>query len=63
MATITAANAVFALAVTNLFPSPQTLQGFAADAMFAVDETDIAEIVMGVLTGRCRQASFTVPRQ
>lgn len=48
MSTITAANAVFSLAITNLYPSPQLIQGYAADAMFAVDESDIAEIVMGV---------------
>jgi hypothetical protein len=48
MATITAANSAYAIAVTNLFPSPQTMQGFSADAMFSVEEADIAEIVMGV---------------
>lgn len=48
MSTITSANAVFALAVTNLYPFPQTIQGYSADSMFAVDEADIAEIVMGV---------------
>lgn len=48
MSTITSANAAFALAITNLYPSPQSIQGYAADAMFAVDEADLAEIVMGV---------------
>ena len=48
MKTITAANAAFALAVTNLYPVAQSIQGYAADAMFAVDEADIAETVMGV---------------
>lgn len=48
MGTITSANSAFALAITNLYPSPQSIQGYAADAMFAVDETDIAEIIMGV---------------
>ncbi|NWC11937.1 hypothetical protein HX776_24425 [Pseudomonas agarici] len=48
MSTITSANSVFALAVTNLFPFPQSIQGYASDSMFAMDALDIAETVMGV---------------
>jgi hypothetical protein len=48
MSTITAANSVFLLAVGGIFPVPQQLQGFAADAAFAFDAVDPAETVMGV---------------
>lgn len=48
MADITAANAVFAIAVDTLFPVPVILQGFAADDVFDTDPLDSAETVMGV---------------
>lgn len=48
MSTITAANSTFALAITNLYPMPQTIQGYAADSAFAADAVDIAETVMGI---------------
>jgi hypothetical protein len=48
MSTITAANSVFLLAVGGIFPVPQQLQGYAADAAFAFDAVDPAETVMGV---------------
>lgn len=48
MATITSANSVFALAITDLYPSPQVLSGYAADDMFSLDAIDMAEVVMGV---------------
>jgi hypothetical protein len=48
MSTITAANSVFQLAVAGIFPVPQQLQGYAADAAFMFDTVDPAETVMGV---------------
>jgi hypothetical protein len=48
MATITAANSVFQLVVTGLFPVPQQLQGFAADAAFTTESLENTEIVFGV---------------
>lgn len=46
--TITAANSIFLLSVGGIFPVPQQLEGFAADAAFAFDAVDPAETVMGV---------------
>ena len=48
MATITAANSKFALSITNLYMSPQLLQGYATDDAFTTDTPDLAETVMGV---------------
>lgn len=48
MATITSANSAFSLAVTNLYPAPQRIQGYAADDAFSSDAVEMAEIVMGV---------------
>ncbi|MDI3439312.1 hypothetical protein QLG07_07590 [Erwinia sp. V90_4] len=45
--TITSADSIFALTVTNLFPSAQTLEGYAADAMFALGDTEMAQSVRG----------------
>lgn len=45
--TITSADAIFALTVTNLYPSAQTLEGYAADAMFALGDTEMATTVRG----------------
>lgn len=45
---ITAANSEYWLAVLGLFPVPQRLQGYAADAAFDTEAADAAEIVMGV---------------
>jgi len=44
---ITSADSIFALTVTNLFPSAQTLEGYAADAMFALGDTEMAQSVRG----------------
>lgn len=46
--TITSANSIFLLSISSLFPTPQQLQGFAADAAFAFDAVDPAETVIGV---------------
>jgi len=45
--TITSADAIFSLTVTNLFPSAQILEGYAADAMFALGDTELAQSVRG----------------
>lgn len=45
--TITSADSIFALTVTNLYPSAQTLEGYAADAMFAFGDTEMAVSVRG----------------
>lgn len=45
--TITSADSTFALSVTNLFPTAQNLQGYAADAMFALGDTEFAQTVRG----------------
>lgn len=48
MPSITSANAVVMIAVTDLFPIPVQLQGFAADDVFDTDTIDPAEVIMGV---------------
>jgi len=45
--TITSADAIFALTVTNLYPTAQVLEGYAADAMFALGDTEMAVSVRG----------------
>lgn len=45
---ITAANSVYMLSVRGLFAIPQQLQGFAADAAFATDASESAEVIKGV---------------
>ena len=48
MNTITSANSVFALAIKNVFPVPQVLQGYAVDSAFAVESAEVAQALMGV---------------
>jgi hypothetical protein len=45
---ITAANSIFLLSIGGIYPVPQLLQGYAADAAFAFNEVNPAEVVMGV---------------
>ena len=45
---ITSANAVIQITVDSLFPTAQTLQGFAADDIFTAASADVAEFLMGV---------------
>lgn len=45
--TITSADSTFALSVTNLFPTAQNLQGYAADAMFSMGDTEFAQTQRG----------------
>lgn len=46
--TITAANSVFMLSIPELYPIPQRLEGYTADAAFDTDTAEPAEVVMGV---------------
>jgi tail fiber protein gp32 len=48
MGDITSANAVLTLGQPILFPTPQQLQGFAADDIFNIPEIQSLESVMGV---------------
>lgn len=45
--TITSADAIFALTVPNLYDSAQTIEGYQADAMFALGDTEVATSVRG----------------
>lgn len=46
--TITSADSVFILSSNDFVLAATPIQGFAADAAFATDETDTAEVVLGV---------------
>lgn len=48
MGDITAANSVLMLSIATLFPTPQQLQGFAADDIFDVPAVQSVETLMGV---------------
>lgn len=48
MKTITSANSTFALAVANVFPAPQILQGYAADDTFSTEAVESVETVQGI---------------
>lgn len=45
--TITSADAIFALTVPNLYDSAQTIEGYQADAMFALGDTEVATSIRG----------------
>lgn len=45
---ITAANASLSLSQAILFPQPQSIQGFAADDVYDLDEIESVETLMGV---------------
>ena len=48
MATITSANAFYALSIATVFPAPVQLQGFATDDVFTTSVMKIIETMMGV---------------
>lgn len=48
MSTLTTANSACALMVRGLFPTPQNLQGYAADDSFSTDDVQPGEVQMGV---------------
>ena len=47
-ATLTAASSVLALAVVNLYDTPQQIQGFSNDEAFSFEDVESSETVMGV---------------
>lgn len=46
--TITATNSTFFITVASLYLVPVKLEGFAADAAFATEDVENAELVMGI---------------
>jgi hypothetical protein len=48
MATLTTANSSLLLMIENLYPVPQSIEGYATDDAFASDDIQMGEIVMGV---------------
>ena len=48
MADITSANSTFTLALSQVFPVPQQLQGYATDDAFTVESVSISESFIGV---------------
>lgn len=46
--TITAANSIFTIVATSLFPAPVQLEGYSSDKAFATDALELAEVNMGV---------------
>jgi hypothetical protein len=48
MANITAANAVFMLAIPPIYTAPQQIVGFASDSAWDAGESEPAEIMIGV---------------
>lgn len=45
---ITSANAILYLGVSGLFPTPQKIQGFAADDIFDTEALEVGDTMMGV---------------
>lgn len=58
--TITSANSVFTISVAGLFPSPQQLQGYAAEKAWSTESVELAEVQMGV-DGRMTSGFTPVP--
>jgi hypothetical protein len=48
MSTLTSANSILSIAVTGLFNSPQTIQGYAVDDAFESESVAQSEVLMGV---------------
>lgn len=48
MSTLTSANSALSLQITDLYPVPQAIQGYATDDMFSVADIATAEVLMGV---------------
>ena len=48
MATLTSANSTLSLQIAGLYPVPQSIQGYAADDAFAVDDVSPVETMIGV---------------
>ncbi len=60
MKTLTAANSIFALAITGLYPSPQVLSGYTTDDAFAAEAVEINETMQG-LDGHLSAGFIFVP--
>ena len=45
---ITSANSILLIGITNLYPVPQQLQGFGVDDAYSMPDVTNAEVVMGV---------------
>jgi hypothetical protein len=48
LGTITGASAIYTISIQTIFPTPQQLQGFAADDVFTSEPIAAAEVLMGV---------------
>jgi hypothetical protein len=48
MATLTVANSVIMLSISNVYPIAQQLQGYSADDVYDLEEIDVTETMMGV---------------
>ncbi len=59
MGNITSANSSFSLIVTDLYPTAQSIQGYAADDAFVSDAQDFTEFLMGVDGGASAGFIFT----
>lgn len=46
--TITSANSTFVLSAAPLFPAAVKIEGYAADASFAFDSAEVAQVLLGV---------------
>jgi hypothetical protein len=48
MGSITAANSTYTITVPDIFPAPQILQGYSTDDAFETEQSEMAEVVIGV---------------
>jgi hypothetical protein len=48
MSSLTSANSILSLSITNLYSAPQTIQGYAVDDAFESESVEQAETKMGV---------------
>lgn len=60
MTTITSVNAILTLSISQIFPTPVQLQGFAADDIFTNDPVVPTEAIMG-LDGKLSGGYVNVP--
>ena len=47
MATLTSANSALSLKISGLYPTPQSVAGYATDDMFSTDDVNPVETMMG----------------
>jgi hypothetical protein len=48
LSTLTSANSAFALQISGLYPTPQSIQGYATDDAFSTDDVNPVEAIIGV---------------